>query len=157
MNHSRHDNRGRTRRFLYATVMATVAAFAGSDARAADEPAKEGEAEPAAENTHRPRFDLGAFHVRDLRPTRDVTADLKFSLHLQLRDDVSEAAVSALEHWKHRLRDQAITAIRTAQMVDFTDPDLARVRRLINLRVNRLLPHPLVDEILVTSFTLGDL
>lgn len=139
-----------------ATILAAAVCLCASTAVGVEDP--QHATDPDAETTTPlRRFELGAFHVRDLRPTRDVTADLKFSLYLVIREDVSEAAVAALEHWRHRLRDQAITAIRTAQIVDFADPDLTRVRRLMNLRINRALPHPLVEEILVTTFTLGDL
>lgn len=131
-----------------------AAGNAAEDATAEEDAAKkEEEEEVAAPLT----LDLGAFTLKDLRPTRDVTAELKFSLHLELRPETSEAEAQALKHWKLRLRDQTITAVRSSTMTDFADPELVRMQRIILLRVNRLLPAPMVHRVLLTRFTLGDL
>ena len=101
--------------------------------------------------------ELGQFVLTELRPTRNETAKLRFTLHLQLRAGASSATAEALQHWKHRLRDQTITAVRTAEMIDFADPQLARLQKIIRLRINRALPTPLVDKLLLTGFTMSDL
>lgn len=139
----------------FIVAWAVPQSSAGADAA---DPAAEASDEQQAEDVEPPlTFDLGKFRLRDLRPTRGVTADLNFSLHLQLRAGTSSAAAEALQHWKHRLRDQTITAVRMAEMIDFSDPDLATVQRLIRVRVNRTLPKPMVEQVLMTTFTLGDL
>jgi hypothetical protein len=63
------------------------------------------------------------------------------------------ADVQQLEHWKHRLRDQVIIAVRTAQDIDFQEPDLVRLRRIILFRMRRLLKADVVQDILLSEFT----
>ncbi len=117
-----------------------------------------GEADPAAaeladeKETRRPTLALGKFKIKDLRPTRNETAKLTFTLHLAFSKSVTEDQVAQLEHWKHRLRDQVITAIRITEMKDFQEPDLSRFRRKILIRVNRLLKAKLAEEVFVTEY-----
>ena len=100
----------------------------------------------------RPMLDLGHFKINDLRPTRNETAKLTFKLHLAFPKDLSKAQAAQLEHWKHRLRDQVITAIRITPTKDFQQPDLSRLRRKILLRVNRLFQAKLAEEVLLTEY-----
>ncbi|MEM9352958.1 MAG: hypothetical protein AAGA92_08090 [Planctomycetota bacterium] len=97
-------------------------------------------------------FDLGRFHIKDLRPARNETVELNFVLHLALKPETPSAVLADLEGWKHRLRDQVITAARVAETKDFSSPSLHRLRRLMILRANRLIGGDLIDELLLTEF-----
>jgi len=110
--------------------------------------------EPTAEEKEsaRPTLDLGKFKINDLRPTRNETAKLTFTLHLAFSQDLTQRQVTQLQRWKHRLRDQVITAIRITSTRDFLEPDLSRFRRKILLRVNRLFQAKLVEEVLLTEY-----
>ncbi len=111
------------------------------------------DAEPVAEEESvRPSLDLGKFKINDLRPTRNETAKLTFTLHLAFSKDLTEAQITQLERWKHRLRDQVITAIRITPTKDFQEPDLNHLRRKILNRVNRLFQANLAKEVLLTEY-----
>ncbi|NOZ39492.1 MAG: hypothetical protein GXP24_04615 [Planctomycetes bacterium] len=100
----------------------------------------------------RPTLDLGKFKINDLRPTRNETAKVTFSLHLAFSQNLSEAQVTQLERWKHRLRDQVITAIRITPTKDFQEPNLGHLRRKILVRVNRLFQAKIAEEVLLTEY-----
>lgn len=111
---------------------------------------EEGEAEE--EEKQRFLLDLGSFKIHDLRPTRNVTAKLTFSIHLAFSKELSERQREALELWKHRLRDQVITAVRISTIKEFQEADLNRLSRKILIRVNRLYKHKIAEEVLVSEY-----
>jgi hypothetical protein len=98
-------------------------------------------------------FDLGSFEIREVRPTRNETTNVNFTAYFAMAPGVSMADVQQLEHWKHRLRDQVIIAVRTAQDIDFQEPDLVRLRHIILFRMRRLLKADVVQDILLSEFT----
>ena len=53
---------------------------------------------------------------------------------------------------KHRVRDQVIKIIRTAEMADLTDPGLALIKRQILAKTNALLGDPLIKEVVFSDF-----
>ena len=83
-------------------------------------------------------LDLGAFRIRSTRSTDREVIDVKFSLYLVLSTSTTEADYERLLHWRHRLRDQAIIAVRSADPAEYADPELRRLQRLILFRVKRL-------------------
>lgn len=113
----------------------------------ATDPNAEAEEEPT-----RYIFNLGDFKINDLRPTRNVTAKLKFELHLTFTKSLTESQIEQLENWKHRLRDQVITTVRVTEMKYFHEPDLAMLSRTILIRVNRLFKAKLAEEVLFTKY-----
>lgn len=135
-----------------ATILLGIAPSGSVYAQqAAGEEAIDSEGEKKEEN--RPVIELGRFQIKDLRPTRNETAKVSFVLHLALKPTVDKRTVEQLEFWKHRIRNQVITAVRIAETRDFLEPGLNRFRRSITLRVNRALKAALVSEILFTEFT----
>ncbi len=102
----------------------------------------------------RPLTDLGDFRIKDWRPTRNETIQLTFHMHLALNKTAGEKTIEQLEHWKHRLRNQVFIAVRLAERQDYLEPGLHRFRRIVKLRINRLMKSHLVDEALLTEFTL---
>lgn len=98
-------------------------------------------------------FELGKFEIREIRPTRNETTNVNFTAFFEMDPSVSTKDVQQLAHWKHRLRDQVIIAVRTAEEIDFQEPDLVRLRRIILFRVRRLLNADVVQDILLTEFT----
>jgi hypothetical protein len=97
-------------------------------------------------------LDLGRFIIRDLRPTRNETAKVTLSLHLTFSEAVTEQQFAQLQHWKHRLRDQVITAVRISEIKDFQEPNLSHLRHQILIRVNRLLKTKLAEDVLLTEY-----
>ena len=97
---------------------------------------------------------LDKFQIHDLRPVRNETVKMSFELHLVLAEDASDATYEHLALWKQRLRDRVIMAVRSAHAKELVEPSLARLRRRILLRVNRALKSQLIEEVLLTSFSL---
>lgn len=97
-------------------------------------------------------LDLGRFKMRENRPTSNVTAKVTFEVQLSLSETVDEELYLLLEKWKHRLRDQVLTAARKTETKDFVEPTLYMFRRNIMLRINRMLRMKLVDEVLLTEY-----
>ena len=136
-------------RTILLTLLFAVTPASAQDATKADPAAGEDTAE---EEVRTPTLELGSFKINDLRPTRNETARLTFTLHLAFSKDLTEKQVEQFEKWKHRLRDQVITAVRVSEMKDFQEPNLGRLRRRILIRVNRLLKRKLAEEVLVTKY-----
>lgn len=152
-------------RFSLALLTVALLNFTSDPSLAADEatvePASDAEASPdgdaaTAAKRKAMTYDLGSFRLREFRPTRNETAILLFAVHLKLHADVSEKTVERLDNWKQRLRNEALTAVRSVELADYQDPGLVRLQKVILLRINRLLPMPLVERIYVTEFTVGD-
>jgi len=110
-------------------------------------------AESAAEEEFPLTLDLGRFIIKELRPTRNETLKITFAIHLKISPAGGKDLVKKLEFWKHRLRDQVIVAVRTAETTDFREPNLHRLRRRMLLRVNRMLKNSIISEILLSEFT----
>lgn len=98
-------------------------------------------------------FDLGQFQVKDFRPTRNQTVKLAFHMHVTLSEYANEHTVEQLEHWKHRLRNQVIIAVRLSYRKDFLEAGLQQFRHVVQIRINRLLKMQLIDEVLLTEYT----
>jgi len=98
-------------------------------------------------------YELGNFEIHQLWPTRNVTINLKFELHLLMPKGWQEQELEKrLNRWTQRLRDQVITAVRNAESKDFTESDLVRLQRMIRLRINRLLKFTRIEEVYITRF-----
>ena len=54
----------------------------------------------------------------------------------------------------HRIRDQVITIVRSADLTDFADPNLGLIRRKILEKSNRILGKPLLQEVIFSDFSL---
>ena len=112
------------------------------------------ETSPEAEPVPR-HFDLGIFQIAQFRPTRNETIEMQFALHLVLPDEVDETVEKGLKSWKHRLREQVITAVRLTESRDFSEPELLLLRRVIRLRINRILPTFKIAGLYMTHYVFG--
>lgn len=118
-----------------------------------------GHGAPAALPPHDPKLprtiDLGAFNLGNFRPTHNEIASLRFTIHIVLPPGTTDATIYEFDQWKRRLRDQAITAMRSATPDDLADPKLARVHRLIFLRLKRVpTPQP-ISNVYLTDFAMS--
>lgn len=98
-------------------------------------------------------YELGDFELREVQSTRKKTTEIVFSAYFVIGKEVPKERIQELEHWKQRLRDQVIIAVRTAKNMDFQEPDLERLRRIILFRVRRLLKEDVVQDVLISKFT----
>ena len=97
-------------------------------------------------------LDLGSFHLKELRPTRNETIKVVFSAHLVLKSELTEDDFEILQNYQHRLRDQVIVAVRIAHANDFREPDLQRLRRLIQIRIDQVLRSPVTENLLLSEY-----
>jgi len=134
------------------TLLVALAAANPVLAQQPDESAVANEDLGEQEVPTRPMFELGTFKIHDLRPTRNETAKINFEMHLAFSTQLTRQQVKQLDHWKHRLRDQVIIAIRTLDVKELQEPDLARLRRRVIIRINRLFGAKLAEEVLLTKY-----
>jgi hypothetical protein len=139
---------------LPAAVAASVLWAVGGAAHGSEHGAAaaggHGEAAAVAHDPNAPHtFDLGEFDLRNFRPTHNEIANIRFSVQVALAPGAHPAAAT-LEVWKHSMRDQAITAVRSAAPSDLSDPKLQRVQRILLLRIKRL---PLPEEVIGVYLT----
>jgi hypothetical protein len=100
-------------------------------------------------------FEIGDIYIRNFRPTHNEIANIRFTLHVVFAVGTSDAVIAEVAHWRRRLRDQAITAARSASPEDLSEPGLTRVQKLMLLRIRRL---PLPQEVIgvyLTDFAVG--
>lgn len=100
-----------------------------------------------------PKLDLGVLEIKNLEPTRNQTSKVTFAMHLTFPPETDPAIVTALENWQHRLREQVIIAIRVAELGDYMDPQLLRLRKQILYRINRVLKGIQAQDVLLADFT----
>ena len=144
-------------RFQLGILAWLLCLFAGNPTAVAAEAPPQGPdavttTEVATEKVVSPKLDLGLLEIKNLEPTRNQTSKVNFEMHLALPADTDPALVKALEHWQHRLREQVIVAIRVAELGDYLDPQLARLRKQILYRVNRTLKGTQAEDVLLANF-----
>ena len=115
-----------------------------------------GAAGAAAYDPTLPRtYELGEIYLRNFRPTHNETANIRFTVHVVFAPGTSDGVIAQVEHWKRRLRDQAITATRSADPRDLAEPGLHRLQRIMLLRIQRLPLPQAATEIYLTDFAVG--
>jgi hypothetical protein len=154
----------RARATISALFIAFMICIMSSPARASEHDDSghgggHGDAEGAATRPYDPTaprtFEIGDVYIRNFRPTHNEIANVRFTLHVALAPGTSDAVMAEMEQWRRRLRDQAITAARSAEPDDLSEPGLERVQRLMLLRIRRLpLPKP-VTGVYLTDFAVG--
>jgi flagellar FliL protein len=58
-----------------------------------------------------------------------------------------------LEDNKHRLREQVLVTIRSADIGDLTDASLGLIKRLILERARKTLGKPLLREVIISDYS----
>ena len=151
---------------LNFAVMVALSGGLVADARAEDHGApatdaaahgEEGDAAAAVpyDPTLPRTFEIGEIYIRNFRPTHNEIANIKFTLHVVFAPGTGDEVMAEMEHWRRRLRDQAITAARSAGAEDLAEPGLSRVQRLMLLRIRRMaLPQP-ITGVYLTDFAVG--
>jgi hypothetical protein len=134
-------------------------AFASGGGGGHGAPAEAGHGAAPALPPHDPTLpravDLGEFNLRNFRPTHNEIASLKFTVHVVLPPGTTDETIHEFEHWKRRLRDQAITAMRSATPDDLADPKLERVNRLLFLRLKRVPTPKPISDVYLTDFAMS--
>lgn len=96
--------------------------------------------------------DLGEISLRQTRTLENSTLNLRFRAHAVASAANAKRLENVLQARQHQAREQMIIAVRTAETWEFDEPELDRLRRRIQFRLNRWLDSTLVDDVVLTDF-----
>jgi flagellar FliL protein len=96
--------------------------------------------------------DLGEYSLSAFQPASNTTLLIDFHLYGTLSAEDETGFAEYFEANKHRIRDQVITTIRSAELADLTDPGLGLIKRQILEKTNRALGKPLLQGIVFSDF-----
>jgi flagellar basal body-associated protein FliL len=97
-------------------------------------------------------IDLGQFSLTTLQPASNTTLLVDFHLYGTVNSENESLAGDLIERHKHRVRDQVLTTVRSAEIADLTDPGLGLIKRQILEKTNRALGKPLLQGIVFSDF-----
>ncbi len=139
---------------LLALPFTTMLGCGGSDAaQAAQATSPDGEAEDASDaEASFAAVLLGEFSIRHLRPVENLRVEAEFRLHGTVREENEQRLVGMIAAREHRIRDQVIVAVRSAETFEFDEPELLRLRRRIHFQLSKVIPDGLMRDIYVTDF-----
>lgn len=144
--------------YVYVSVATEKAAAspAGASTKHGDAAAhaKDGEAEndAAGGESGEREIDLGEFSLTAFQPATNTTLLIDFHLFGTIMGEEEQGFGEHYESNKHRIRDQVITTIRSAELADLTDPGLGLIKRQILEKTNRALGKPLLHGIVFSDF-----
>lgn len=116
--------------------------------------AKDGESgsDAAGSESGEREIDLGEFSLTAFQPASNTTLLIDFHLYGTIQGEEEHGFGEHYEANKHRIRDQVITTIRSAELADLTDPGLGLIKRQILEKTNRALGKPLLHGIVFSDF-----
>lgn len=97
-------------------------------------------------------IDLGEYSLSAFQPASNTTLLIDFHLYGTISAEEEHGFTEYFEVNKHRIRDQVITTIRSAELADLTDPGLGLIKRQILEKTNRALGKPLLQGIVFSDF-----
>lgn len=97
--------------------------------------------------------DLGQYNLTVYQPTSGTTLLVDFHLYGTIKSKETATFDERFEKHKHRIRDQVIVTIRSAEMADFADPGLGLIKRQILAKSNALLGKRLLRSVMFSDFT----
>jgi flagellar basal body-associated protein FliL len=113
---------------------------------------KPGKAEKSSHSDH-VEVDLGEYTVTGYQPVSNSTLYISFHLYGTIRYKDNNEFESRLEDSKHRVRDNVIVIIRSAEITDLTDAGLGLIKRRILETTNKTLGKPLLQGIVFSEFS----
>jgi flagellar basal body-associated protein FliL len=96
--------------------------------------------------------DLGQFSLTTLQPASNTTLLVDFHLYGTVGSESESLATELIERHKHRVRDQVLTTVRSAEIADLTDPGLGLLKRQILEKTNRALGKPILQGVIFSDF-----
>ena len=158
---------------FYLPSVAASQPSVAEHAAAGEEPAHD-HAEEHAKPASQREVDLGKFSLTSFQPATNTTLLIDFHLfgtvanehggeeeasghgggHGEAEAVPDDEFSRRYEKHKHRIRDQIITIVRSAEITDFADPSLGLIRRKILEKSNRTLGKPLLEEVIFSDFSL---
>lgn len=155
---------------LFAFVYVTMATEKSSHADDAAAPAKPPKHEASAADAHKKEhgqasehgeataageeheIDMGEYSLTAFQPAANTTLLINFHLYGTIAGEDLGFFEASYEGNKHRIRDQVLTTIRSAEIADLTDPGLGLIKRQILEKTNRTLGKPILQGIVFSDF-----
>ena len=97
--------------------------------------------------------DLGEFSLTVFQPSTNTTLLVDFHLFGTIRHEEEVEFTEMFEKNKHRIRDQIIVTIRSAELQDLADPGLGLIKRQILAKSNAILGKLLLRAVIFSDFT----
>lgn len=97
--------------------------------------------------------DLGEFTVTGYQPVSNNTLYISFHLYGTIPHASNDEFTRRLEEAKHRIRDNVIVIIRSAEITDLTDAGLGLIKRRILETTNKTLGKPLLQSVVFSEFS----
>ena len=139
-------------RGLLLVVLLLAVGCGGEETSAEKEKSKEALAEKAKKEAERVNVAVGKFVIREPRPTENMKLDLRFNLDIVVQQKNKAKLEEEIETHRNRLKDQVITAIRTAQTPEFDEPTLDKIKHRIQIRIRSLLEGIPIEGLYITDY-----
>mgnify|MGYP006969359170 CR=1 FL=1 len=96
---------------------------------------------------------LGKFSVTNRQPATNTTIVVDFDLYATVGTSDQARLEALLAKHSHRLREQVIFTIRSAEINELHDPGLGLIKRQILEKSNLLFGEPLAKRIVFSQYT----
>jgi flagellar FliL protein len=98
-------------------------------------------------------IDLGQFNVTGYQPVSNSTLIITFHLYGTVKTKHTDDFEQRFEESKHRVRDNIIAIVRSAEVTDLTDAGLGLIKRRVLETTNKTLGKPLVQSVMFSEFS----
>lgn len=98
-------------------------------------------------------MDLEQFVVTAHQPASATTVRIELHLFGTVRASDKEEFEELVKGNQHRVREQVLFTLRSAEPVDLTDPGLGLIKRRILEKTNALLGKPLLQGVAISEFS----
>ena len=98
-------------------------------------------------------IDLGQYNVTGYQPVSNTTLIITFHLYGTVKAKHADDFGQRLEENKHRIRDNVIAIVRSADVTDLTDAGLGLIKRRVLETTNKTLGKPLVQSVMFSEFS----
>ena len=98
-------------------------------------------------------IDLGQYNVTGYQPVSNTTLIITFHLYGTVKTKHSDDFTQRFEESKHRVRDNIIAIVRSAEVTDLTDAGLGLIKRRVLETTNKTLGKPLVQSVMFSEFS----
>jgi len=115
-------------------------------------------AEPAPEEAKKSEdaaieVDLDTFSVSAFQPATNTTLRIDFHLYGVTNSENESELLSLLEEHRHRISEQVLVTVRSAELSDLTDASLGLIKRRILEKVNKTLGKPLLERVIISEYS----
>jgi hypothetical protein len=98
-------------------------------------------------------IDLGQYNVTGYQPVSNTTLIITFHLYGTVKTKHADDFAQRFEESKHRVRDNIIAIVRSAEVTDLTDAGLGLIKRRVLETTNKTLGKPLVQSVMFSEFS----